>query len=196
MEQTKSIRGDTLPKKGHLQSDVSSAAAAEGVNHTNPGGTMVSEKGNSEKSGNAPEYGVYFSNFMVRAKTNMEWLTPNDMGDSFKEIMSIPEEVHVVSNLKAEGNVSLHGSTHVEEMGFNGPKPSKSWPTWTRLVRMIYGVEDSSPTKVATMLGKRGLYQEWMDEGSESEVHLRKQKKIQVDPNKMAGALKHPCRSQ
>jgi len=35
-----------------------------------------------------------------------------------------------------------------------------------------------------------------MDEGSELEVHLRKQKMIQVVPNKIARVLEHPCRSQ
>ena len=111
MERTKPNQGDTLPEKGQLQLDILGVAAAEGVNQANPSGTKVSEKGNSDKSGNAPEYGDCAPNFTGRAETDMEWLTPNDMGDSLKEIMPIPEELHVVSNLKAEGNVSLHGFT-------------------------------------------------------------------------------------
>jgi len=93
VEQTKPNQGDTLPEKGQLQLDIL------GVNQANPSGTKVSEKGNSDKSGNAPEYGDCAPNFTGRAETNMEWLTTNDMGDSLKEIMPIPEEVHVVSNL-------------------------------------------------------------------------------------------------
>ena len=61
---------------------------------------------------------------------------------------------------------------------------------------MVYGVKNSSPTEAATVLGKRGLYQEGMGEGSKSNVHLRKQEKIQVNPNKMVGVLEQPCRSQ
>lgn len=133
-------------------------------NHENPNETKVSEKGNSDKLGNVPKYGDCVMDFTIRAITKMEWLAPNDMGDNPKEIMSISKEVHVDSNLKAEGSISLHGSTHVEYMGFNEPKPSKSWPTWTRLAQMVYGVENSSPAEVAIVLRKKGLYQEGRDE--------------------------------
>ena len=60
-------------------------------------------------------------------------LTPTDLMDGSKEIMPIHKEVHVGLNSKDEGNVSLHGSVHVEGMELNGPKTSKIRPTWTRL---------------------------------------------------------------
>ena len=57
---------------------------------------------------------------------------------------------------------------------------------------MVYGEGNSSPAKAAMVLGKRGLYQEGMDVASESELHLRKREKIQVDLKETAGVLKHP----
>ena len=61
---------------------------------------------------------------------------------------------------------------------------------------MDFGEGNSSPAEVATVLGKRGSFQEEMDGGSESEVHLRKREKIQINPEETTGVLEHPCRSQ
>ena len=72
-------------------------------------------------------------------------LTPTDLMDGSKEIMPIHEEVHVGLNSKDEGNVSLHGSVQVEGMELNGPKTSKTRPTWTTLARMVYKEGNSSP---------------------------------------------------
>ena len=41
-----------MPEKGNVQSEGSSAAAAEEDNHANPSATVISEKGKSEKTGN------------------------------------------------------------------------------------------------------------------------------------------------
>ena len=195
VERTKSGWGDTVPEKGKVQAERLGAAAAEGVNNVNPSLTVISEKGKSDKSGNAHEDGDYVPGFKGRAATNME-LTPTALMDDSKEVGPIHEEVHVGLNSKDEGNASLHGTVHVEGMGLNGPKISKTRPTWTRLARMDFGEGNSSPAEVATVLGKRGSFQEEMDGGSESEVHLRKREKIQINPEETTGVLEHPCRSQ
>lgn len=85
---------------------------------------------------------------------------------------------------------------HVEGMGLDGPKTSKTRPAWTRLGRMVNGEGNSSPDEAATVLGKRSLYQEGMEVSLELEDHLRKREKIQVDLEATVGVPEHPCRSQ
>ena len=128
VERTKSGWGDTVPEKGNVQAERLGAAAAEGVNNVNPSVTVISEKGKSDKSGNAHEDGDHVPGFKGRAATNME-LTPTALMDDSKEVGPIHEEVHVGLNSKDEGNASLHGTVHVEGMGLNGPKISKTRPT-------------------------------------------------------------------
>ena len=195
VERTKFGRGNTVLEKENIQSEGLGKATAEEVDHANPSATEIREKGKSDNSGNAWEDGDCAPVFTGRDETYME-LIPTDLMDGSREIMSIHEEVHVGLNSKDEGNVFSHESVHVEGMELNGPKTSKTRPTWTRLARMAYGEGNSSPTEAATMLGKRGLYQEGMDVVSELEFHLRKREKIQVDPKETAGVLEHPYRSQ
>ena len=138
VEQTKFGRGNTMPEKENIQSEGLGKAAAEEVDHANPSATEIHEKGKSDNSSNAWEDGDCASVFTRRDETYME-LIPTDLMDGSREIMSIHEEVHVGLNSKDEGNVSSHESVHVEGMELNGPKTSKTRPTWTRLARMLMG---------------------------------------------------------
>ena len=127
-----------VPEKENIQSKGLGKAAAEEVDHANPSATEIREKGKSDNSGNAWEDGDCASVFTGRDETYME-LIPTDLMDGSREIMSIHEEVYVGLNSKDEGNVSSHESVHVEGMELNGPKTSKTRPTWTRLARMLMG---------------------------------------------------------
>ena len=144
MERTKSGRGDTVPEKENIQSKGLGMATAKEVDHANPNATEIREKGKSDNFGNAREDGDCALVFMGRTEMYME-LTPTDLMDGLREIMPIHEEVHMGLNSKDEGNVSLHGSVHVERMELNGPKTSKTRPTWTRLARMVYKEGNSGP---------------------------------------------------
>lgn len=53
-----------------------------------------------------------------------------------------------------------HVKVHGESISYNGPNEDKLRPTWTRLSRMDYGLNDFKKSGTTTTLGKRSLLHE------------------------------------